>query len=556
MASRISCAVALLLATNHVLATKSLLPRNNKGPLAFSLSAETAQGQQINGLSRRNADIPLTNLSTIAYLVTLSIGTPGQKVRVVVDTGSDELWVNPSCNSSTSASSGRAGNGVGSNDQNECLASGRYDPAKSSTSKNLNKHGHIQYAKGKVSFDYYNDTVSQSDSGVTLNGLQFGVARKSEDMSEGILGLGFAENHNYTTFVGAVAQQGAAGGPGKVFSIGLASANQANAGTLVLGGLDTNRFTGPMMGVPILPPPPSDTLVRYWVKLDSIGLTGSTVKSSSEGDGGVVSSGSDTSNKTYANSGGPIVLDTGSTLSILPFVVMEALAKDLGASTMQNSRAEFAKLTGRAPDTTASASIFPVPCSSLGLGSDVHSKENQAGLKRTVDFSFNNGAARIRVPLSEFSIQITDNLCCLGGISLDDGSSSSSSSTGTGIPDPASGVTLLLGATFLRGAYVVYDQTASSVFMAPYATCNGGTANLQALASATAGAAGGFTGACSAADSLVGGGAGGFAAAAASASAKGESDDSKKNAGLRSSNVSTSSLVAVFVPTMLMLLCA
>lgn len=74
MAPRISCAVALLLAVNRVLATgsspSSHNSNNNKGPVAFSLSAEAAQGQQTNGLSRRNADVPLTNLSSVAYLVT------------------------------------------------------------------------------------------------------------------------------------------------------------------------------------------------------------------------------------------------------------------------------------------------------------------------------------------------------------------------------------------------------------------------------------------------------------------------------------------------------
>lgn len=500
-------------------------------------------------------NVYLTSVSVLSIadffpLTLVSIGTPGQKVRVVVDTGSDELWVNPSCNSSSSSSGSGSGsssnrNSAGSADQKECVASGHYDPASSSTSKNLGKHGHIQYAKGRVSFDYYNDTVTQPESGVTLSNLQFGVAHKSEDMYEGILGLGFSENHNYTTYVGAVAQQNATGGPGKVFSIGLASANQANAGTLVLGGLDTNRFTGPMMPVPILPPPPSDTLVRYWVKLDSIGMTGNPVGSSSSGN----------ASKTYTGSGGPIVLDTGSTLSILPFSVMEALAKDLGAST-QDSRSELARIAGRSPDATASAGIFPVPCSALGLGSDLNSKDNQAGLKRTVDFSFNNGAAIIRVPLSEFAIQLSPDYCCLGGISLDDGSSSSSS--GSGIPDVASGVTLLLGATFLRGAYVVYDQTANSVFMAPYANCNGGVANLQALASAPAGAASGFKGACSVADSLYGGGAGGFSAAASAAKSGsgGSSDSDKKNAGLRSSSLSTTLLVSAVVSTMLALLCA
>lgn len=444
---------------------------------------------------------------------------------MVVDTGSDELWVNPSCNNIA---------GDDGTEERVCHDSGSYVPSSSSTSKQLHREHTIQYGKGSVNISYYNDTVAQVESGITLKDLQFGVARHSLDLYEGILGLGFSRNARYTTFVDAVAQQKAAGGTGRVFSIALGSANQPNAGTLVLGGLDTNRYTGALGALPILAPPAvEEGLLRYWVHLDSLGYTGHDPAAGS----------SKMSSKTYAYSSGRVVLDTGSSLSILPTAILKQLIDDMGVT--QQARAEHvATSSGR-------ATLYSVPCASVGLGPVASDKDNVAGTMRSVDFAFGNGAVQIRVPLSEFAIKDTGGACYLGAMATDGGSTASSPSL---LPPPSSSPSsadgelenvMLLGAAFLRGAYVVFDQSANTIFMAPYALCNGGKPNLQPLASMPPGAAANITGACAAADSLANGAAGGIAAPT----------DESKNGAPRGSNPSIASLLlAATAPVLAMLL--
>ncbi|CAK7236453.1 hypothetical protein SCUCBS95973_009612 [Sporothrix curviconia] len=529
MASHYSRVLTLLLAAaGGSLATTGHASSSSpkRGLVSFPLSLEPVMSHA-GSLARRNADITLYNISAAAYLV-----------RVALDTGSDELWVNPVCNSSTNDDDSHV---------EECQSSGHYDPTRSNTSVDLYLSGRIQYGIGSVHLRYFNDTVTQPDSLVSVTNFQFGVATRSTDLYEGILGLGFPQNKGYPTFVSAVTDQGAAGGSTNVFSVGLASSNQVNAGVFVLGGVDTERFAGRMMPVPILPPPDSDPLVRYWVKLDSIGLSDAGSTSSLQ---------SSDSSKKYPSSGGPVVLDTGSTLSILPASVIAALAKDLGGGILVK------RVTGRSAPSAATdmAHIYSIPCAAVGRGADIHSKDNQAGLKRTVDFSFNNGSAFIRVPLSEFSGQLNATTCYLGALSVDSSSSSSSSSSG-GSPGsglvPELGITMLLGASFLRGAFVAFDQSANSVYMAPYAKCivNGNSSNLQPLASEKPGTAGTINGACATADTLYAGGAGGYAEAVGNSTSSAPGDN-KKNAGSPTSGLSMASLMMVVVPAMLILLSA
>ncbi|CAK7218783.1 hypothetical protein SBRCBS47491_003622 [Sporothrix bragantina] len=538
MASHTSRILALLLAAaGSSLATgytsSSLTPR---GPVSFPLSLESVQ-RHSGSLEKRNADIFLYNISAAAYLVTLSIGTPGQRVRVTVDTGSDELWVNPVCNFTSYY--------VDDADVKQCQSSGRYDPTLSNTSIDLHRTDKIRYGKGSVHFQYYNDTVTQPDSDISVKNFHFGVATRSTDLYEGILGLGFAQNKGYPTFASAIAEQGAAGGTTNVFSVALASSNEANAGVLVLGGVDTERFAGRMMPVPILPPPEADTLVRYWVKLDSIGLSDSGSTSSLQ---------SNDSSKVYPGSGGPVVLDTGTTLSILPSSVIAALANDLGGGVLT-------PLDTRSSTSTPTAHFYKVPCAAIGRDSDVHSKDNQAGLKRTVDFSFNNGSAFIRVPLYEFSSEVTSSqggpkTCVLGALAVDTDSSSSSGPSVDGL-NPDLGLTMLLGASFLRGAYVAFDQSANSVYMAPYARCLGNNSNLQPLASEAPGMAGTIDGSCEVKDTLYAGGAGGYAAVASSnGTGTGSGSGNKKNAGSPVNSSSTASVMLAVLSVALALLLA
>ena len=86
----------------------------------------------------------------------MSIGTPGQAVKVAIDTGSDELWVDPDC-TSTSLSSDQVA---------ECQADGQYIPSRSSTSNQQSGSNDIPYGKGEVLIDYYKDNIAVPDSGM------------------------------------------------------------------------------------------------------------------------------------------------------------------------------------------------------------------------------------------------------------------------------------------------------------------------------------------------------------------------------------------------------
>ncbi len=99
----------------------------------------------------RGEDVALTRLRLPPQV---AIGTPPQTVRVAVDTGSDELWVNPDCSDSS----------LTRVQADECVRDGRYRAGASDTSKALMKMADIPYGKGEVEMAYYTDTVAQPDS--------------------------------------------------------------------------------------------------------------------------------------------------------------------------------------------------------------------------------------------------------------------------------------------------------------------------------------------------------------------------------------------------------
>lgn len=204
----------------------------------------------------------------------------------------------------------------------------------------------------------------------------------------------------------------------------LGSKDANNGGTVIFGGVDTQKFSGKLTQFTNLPPQEEQGqpgMWRYWIQLDSVGTT---------------KSGSST---TYANSGLPVVFDTGATLSFLPQSIITQLAKDFGGTQLSDGSVS-------------------VPCSTA----------TQSG---TVDFTF--GKLTIKVPNHEFVWESAPNQCYLGAAVV-------------------SATTPILGDTFLRAAYVVFDQTNSNIFLAPYKNC--GTKE-QTLPAAP-GAAANFTGEC------------------------------------------------------------
>lgn len=345
----------------------------------------------------------------------MSIGTPGQTVKVAIDTGSDELWVDPNCDDADLSTS----------QQQECQADGQYNPSDSSTVNVLNSTSEIEYGKGAVEIEYVTDNVAVPDSTINLTSIQFGVAEETQDLNEGILGLGFGKGLNlpYNNFVDELTIENQTSS--RAFSVALGSVSADNGGVLIFGGVDTKKFTGSLVSNTILGPQNGEELNRYWIQMTGIALN---------------KSGSST--KQYADADLPVVLDSGSSLSYLPSSIVSSMADDFDATYDSDSE------------------LYQVPCS-------------QAQSSGSVDFSF--GDAKISVPFNEFIWQYSDQLCILGVV-----------------PATGTGTTSLLGDTFLRSAYVVFDQTTMTISMAQYANCG---QNEQAI---PASGAGNLTGECDA----------------------------------------------------------
>ncbi|KAM7209643.1 acid protease [Naviculisporaceae sp. PSN 640] len=386
--------------------------------LSFPIEQTTRDKPRVSRRQVDDTSAPLFNVSYVGYLIELSIGTPGQSVKVAIDTGSDELWVNPDCDDSDLLASQRR----------ECLANGRYSAARSSTSSREKVIGpateEIQYGIGYVEMEYTTDNIAFPGSDISLNSVQFAVATRTDDLNEGILGLSYGNGSNlvYPNLVDELYLQNVT--ESKAFSVGLGNLYSENSGVLIFGGIDTKKFTGELQMNPILGPQFRGDIHRYYLNLNSIGIN----RNGRTG--------------TYAGSSAVAVLDTGASFSYFPESVLRAMARDIGGQYSSN------------------AGLYLVPCSLLNEDS-------------TFDFDFSGGV--IKIPIRDMIIQDTAaQVCALAADKELEGS----------------GIQMLLGDSFLRSVYVVFDQTTNTIGMAPYVDCGSNEQELPASG------AKGFTGEC------------------------------------------------------------
>lgn len=246
----------------------------------------------------RNLDVQLENRSDVAYYAELYIGTPPQQIYAQIDTGSFELWLNPSCSSLKSES-----------DKTFCQATGQYSPDDSSSSEDTGESANLNYGIGQAKIDYYEDDVGFSKD-KRLKNIKFGVASQSEDQFAGVLGMGYGEgvNTKYPNVLDEMLEQGLINT--HTFSVALGSKSEGS-GAVSFGGVDTGKFKGELAALPIIPADDSpDGVARYWVQLDGISHDG---------------------NK-YSGSSMEVFLDTGATLTLLPDSLVRAIADDLDSS--------------------------------------------------------------------------------------------------------------------------------------------------------------------------------------------------------------------------------
>ncbi|KAK0646972.1 aspartic peptidase domain-containing protein [Cercophora newfieldiana] len=322
---------------------------------------------------KRGVQLQLANRSDVAYYAQLSIGTPPQPVYVQLDTGSFELWVNPDC---TKVSGG---------DAVFCERAGKYDSAKSTTSESLGTTKTLRYGIGSANISYVTDTITLMGSTTALKTVQFGVASSSEDTFSGILGIGYGMNKTtrYLNFVDQLAAQNATRVKAYTLSLGTKDAQE---GVIVFGGVDTSKFSGALTKLPVIPAESSpDKVPRFWVDMESISISPPGA-----------------ANRVYENSKMPVFLDSGSTMTLLPPNLTNAIALDFGVAS---------------PDSNG---FFRLDCALTKVNG-------------TVDFKFNG--VTVKVPYKELIREVPgDTPACFLGIT------------------PSTTFTLL-GDTFLRSAY-------------------------------------------------------------------------------------------------------
>ncbi|KAH8890397.1 acid protease [Thozetella sp. PMI_491] len=340
------------------LSSASILPRAlNSDNKFISFPIKRSEAARPLTLDRRDNSVTLYNVTQVTYLFELQIGTPAQKVDVVLDTGSFELWVDPSCSTASTAQQIQ-----------QCEAAGTYDPSTSKTVKDLQVTKKLTYGKGEVDIQYISDNIAITGSnGTTMKNVVFGLGQGSDELAFGIAGVGHGLGFNFNNTRNLIDElQHNNITNGRSFSVALASKDANNGGVVIFGGIDTKKFTGSLMKFTNLEPQMESGRLgpwRYWIQMDSVGIT----KPGS-------------SSKTYSSSGQAIVLDTGSTLSYLPRSVISQLGSDMGA-------------------TTASDGTLSVPCSLA----------SQSG---TVDFTFSGFT--LKVPYHEFIWEVEANQCFVG----------------------------------------------------------------------------------------------------------------------------------------------
>lgn len=330
---------ALVAGTDALSVQASSFPGGTAGPGFISVPLSATKS---DALLRKRAEvsgtteIEIPNFRTHGYSIELNIGTPPQKVEVIVDTGSYELWVNPDCSKSSHAKNetidGKTIITVDSplSDPDECKKRGQYDASKSTTAgKTELKDTVFQYADFTTAeIAYAKDKIVIG--GVSIDSQIFGVAKSSNQTGVGIMGFGpppygFNNSNFYPMVLTTMAKQGAIKSP--AFSLHLNDFN-ASEGSVVFGGVDKKKYTGSLAKIPFqtveFEASNGDKFGHssYYVTIKSMKLTPPGTTSTS---------------KTYDLATNALVsLDSGSSNNILPPGLAAQVCTDLKGTPSPN----------------------------------------------------------------------------------------------------------------------------------------------------------------------------------------------------------------------------
>ncbi|KAI1359102.1 aspartic peptidase domain-containing protein [Xylaria arbuscula] len=349
------------------------------------------------------------NLTGGGYYAEVALGTPPQPVTLILDTGSSDVWVLDS--HADLCSSERLQSYYGT-----CLAT--YNPDDSSTYEIVDRDAFsIQYLDSSgAEGDYIKDTFHIG--GASIEALQVGVAENST-INSGLLGIGFSANvaaeDPYPNIVDLFVEQDLI--DTSAYSLYLDDL-YAETGTILFGGIDTKKFIGQLKSVDILRDAQSRTYSSFTVELDSLKVGTDSNPESSE----------------LLTAETPVILDSGTTLTYLPESVARRIYRQFNAYD----------------DSDYTGLVF-ADCGLLTSEKDT-----------TLNFQFGGSDGPvIKVPIDELVLDNVKGYIALGletpELPFDD-----ICSFGIQWLD---GI-YLLGDTFLRSAYVVYDLDHKKIALA------------------------------------------------------------------------------------------
>ncbi|KZP00003.1 aspartic peptidase A1 [Calocera viscosa TUFC12733] len=240
--------------------------------------------------------VPLTDFMNAQYFAEITLGTPPQTFKVVLDTGSSNLWV-PSVQCSSIA----------------CFLHQKYDSGSSSTYKKNGTAFEIHYGSGSMEGFVSNDLLTIGD--LQVQKLDFAEATKEPGLAfalgrfDGILGLAYdtiSVLHMTPVFYEMVNQKLL---EEPVFAFRLGSSEE-DGGEATFGGIDESAYTGKIDYVPL-------RRKGYWeIELEKISLGGEDLE--------------------LENTGAAI--DTGTSLIALPSDIAEMINKEIGATKSWNNQ--------------------------------------------------------------------------------------------------------------------------------------------------------------------------------------------------------------------------
>jgi saccharopepsin len=247
------------------------------------------QGQEFDAEAAHN--VPLTNFVNAQYFTEITLGSPAQTFKVILDTGSSNLWV-PSVSCGSIA----------------CYLHTKYDSSASSTYKKNGTAFEIQYGSGSMSGFVSNDVLTIGD--LTIENQDFAEATQEPGLAfafgrfDGILGLGY-DTISVDKMVPPVynaISQGLLDAPVFSFYLGDTAVNE-DGGIATFGGIEESYFTGELIKLPV-------RRKAYWeVELKSIKFGDEVADLENTG----------------------AIVDTGTSLIALPTGLAEILNMEIGA---------------------------------------------------------------------------------------------------------------------------------------------------------------------------------------------------------------------------------